>query len=143
MQLNIIQQLNRKMGMYLMGNTYKQFIHFQNLIQNFLTPNRLPNPDLRKVELLLEECPQMVEFPSIFSSPPIHISFISMVGFSVCISSHNLIIAHFSRCVRGRPDSCFRKLILLFILIFKFKTYCGFSSASAFTSKISKWLTYN
>jgi hypothetical protein len=35
-------QLNRKMGIYLMGNTYKQFIHF-HLIQNFLTPNRFRN----------------------------------------------------------------------------------------------------
>jgi hypothetical protein len=47
------------------------------------------------------------------------ISFISMVGFSVCISSRNLIIANFSRCVRGRPDPCFRKLTLVFILNLK------------------------
>jgi hypothetical protein len=70
------------------------FIHFQNLIQNFRT--------------------------SIFAL--LQISFISMVGFSICISSHNPIIANFSRCVRDRPDRCFPKLILLFILNFKVKS---------------------
>jgi hypothetical protein len=40
-------QLNRKMGIYLMGNMYNQFIHFQNLIQHFQTSNRLPNLILR------------------------------------------------------------------------------------------------
>jgi hypothetical protein len=53
MHLNIHIQLNRKMGIYLMG-TYKQFIHFQHLIENFQNPKRLPNLILRKVELLLE-----------------------------------------------------------------------------------------
>jgi hypothetical protein len=49
-------QVKKKMGIYLMGNIGKQFIHFQNLIQKFQTPNRLLNLILRKVELLLEEC---------------------------------------------------------------------------------------
>jgi hypothetical protein len=80
---------------------------------------------LRKVELLLKECPQLVDFPSIISSPLLsvprsdtigpYIKIIkentsnmcasllqfSMVGFSLCISSRNLIIANFSRCVRS------------------------------------------
>jgi hypothetical protein len=47
-----------------MGNISSLPIHFHNL-----TPNRLPNMILRKVELLLEECRQLVDFPSIFSSP--------------------------------------------------------------------------
>jgi hypothetical protein len=58
-QLNIF----RKMKIYLMGNISSLPIHFQNL-----TPNRLPNIILRKVELLLEECPRLVDFSSIFSS---------------------------------------------------------------------------
>jgi hypothetical protein len=46
-----------------MGNISSLPIHLRNL-----TPNRLPNMILRKVELLLKECPQLVDFPSIISS---------------------------------------------------------------------------
>jgi hypothetical protein len=81
---------------------------------------------LRKIELLMKECPQLVDFPSIISSlsnqflavtntigPYIKIikentsnmcaSLLqfSIVGFSLFISSRNLIIANFSRCVRS------------------------------------------
>jgi hypothetical protein len=81
---------------------------------------------LRKIELLMKECPQLVDFPSIISSlsnqfPAVtntigpYIKIIkentsnmcasllqfSIVGFSLFISSRNLIIANFSRCVRS------------------------------------------
>jgi hypothetical protein len=59
MQLNI----NRKMGIYLMGNISSLPIHFQNLTPQLST-------ECDSAELLLEECPQLVDFPSIFSSPP-------------------------------------------------------------------------
>jgi hypothetical protein len=64
MTLNVQMNIFRTMEIYLMGNISSLLVHFQNL-----TPNRLPNIILRKVELLLEECPQLVDFPSIFSSP--------------------------------------------------------------------------
>jgi hypothetical protein len=47
------------MGIYLMGYISSLPIHFQNL-----TSNRLPEYDSAE-----EECPQLVDFPSIFSSP--------------------------------------------------------------------------
>jgi hypothetical protein len=104
----------RKKEIYLMGNISSLPIHFQNL-----TPNRLPNIILEL--LLLEKCPQLVDFPSIFF-PVLSNHFLAvtntilkentssmcasclqfgMVGFSLCISSRNLIIANFCRCVRS------------------------------------------
>jgi hypothetical protein len=57
----------------------------------------------------------------------------SMVGFSLCISSRNLIIANLSRWVR----SLFSETHFLFL----FKCNCGFTSASAFTIHINDWHT--
>jgi hypothetical protein len=52
--------------------------------------------------------------------------------FSVRISSHNIIIANFSCCVRSRLDPCFRKLT--FYVKFKIQTSVA-QALSPFTSK--------